>query len=157
MSAPDYRLALLAEQVPGNRTYDVTFRDRPHMHVRVWDESDGKYVSTVIGGPKRITSGQYRTDEEAIRAHLTPEPHEDQLRAMAAGIDDGWHAAQNQTARGGDAFPSIWRSALWQAEQHYPNGWNGGDKSAECRAAFIGGWAIGVQRFADDLKPDGTK
>lgn len=122
--------------------------------VRVWDERDGKYVSTQIGGPKRITAGRYVSDDDAIVAHFT-EPHEDQLRALAHGIEKGWQYASAWQGTG-DPWASVWLDARFRAEAFYPNGWNGGERSAECRAAFQGGWAIGVQRFSDGVAADGT-
>lgn len=142
------------------RLYQVHNDDDSHITtVRVWTEGNGHgatFVSTTIGGPSKVTSGPFTNDTDAITAHFAPESHEDELQALAAGIDDGWHATRNQTVVGGDAFPSIWRAARWGADNLYPNGWRGGDCASQCRAAYIGGWAIGVQRYADGVGADGS-
>lgn len=149
----------LGSMSDSSRHYIVKLRG-DETHVRVWTESEAAgsgdtYVSTTIGGPSRITSGRYVNDTEAIRAHLRVNT-DAQQEALAAGVADGWQSA-NDIANAGDALATVWSSGRFGAELHYPNGWKGGQDAAQCRAAYVGGWAIGVQRYLDGVRADGTE
>jgi hypothetical protein len=135
------------------RFYLVT-RGTQETHVRVWTEVEGTgdtFVATTIGGPSKVTSGQYNNDTDAVRAHFR-DGTDAQTEALARGINDGWIAAQGTD----NALASIWTDARHFAERGYRNGLIGGEDAAACRAAYVGGWAIGVQRYLDGLRADGT-
>ncbi len=146
------------------RFYQLKLPSGERVTVRLWDDNGSTFVATTIGGPGNITSGAYHSDEEAIIAHLN-RPTELQKQAMAAGMNDGWwELSHHREGRLNgfhedhlEPFATIWRDGASRAGVFYPNGWKGGEQAAECRAAYIGGWAIGVQRFQDGLQADGSK
>lgn len=76
--------------------------------------------------------------------------------ALKAGVLDGWWEMDH--CRAGrldgvekdhpDALSTIWTEGLGRAVTFYA--------TEQVRAAYVGGWAIGVQRFMDGLTPAGT-
>lgn len=86
---------------------------------------------------------------------MTEHDNNGELIALQAGISDGWweldHESAGRTTGEAKKYPNplttVWGEGHGRACVFF--------QTAQCRAAYIGGWAIGVQRFIDGLDEDG--